>query len=177
MNTEKLIALTKQWQKLEADQRDLDFRKAEWARHARGCFQDDRRFIVWCKSDLGVTEAAAQDLALRARAAGVVPDAKTWTKLGGFGQIRAVEALSKREQINVLEAAKSTGRAVRTLVRERHPEMFAEATALPARVTKQMSDVETLARFIADHSDRLPKLPSDVAVLVGMYVPVKRRAA
>ena len=41
---------------------------------------------------------------------------------------------------------------------------------------KQMSDVETLARFIADHAARLPKLPSDVAVLVGMYVPTRRAA-
>ena len=179
MNTEKLISLTKQWRRLEDDQRDLDFRKAEWARAARGCFQDDRRFITWCKSDLGITEAAAQDLCLRARAAGVVPDAKTWTRLGGFGQIRAVESLPKREQINILESAKSTGRAVRTLVRERHPEMFENATQTPERTKKQMSDIEKLSRFIADHVDTLPRLPSDVEVIVRMYVPsvAKKRAA
>jgi hypothetical protein len=115
-------------------------------------------FIAWCKSDLGITEAASQDLALRARAAGVVPDAKTWTRLGGFGQIRAVESLPKREQVNILEAAKSTGRAVRSLVRERHPEMFEAATQLPERTKTQMRDVEVLARFIAEHANRLPRL-------------------
>jgi len=179
VNSEKLIALAKQWSNLQKEQRDLDFRKAEWARKARGCFQDDRRFIAWCKSDLAISDAAAQDLCLRARAAGIVPDAKTWTKLGGFGQIRAVESLPKREQVHVLEAAKSTGRAVRSLVRERHPEMFENATRTPEITRRQMTDIELLSQFIAKHIDALPRLPSDVEVIVRMYVPGvgRKRAA
>lgn len=179
MNSEKLLNLVKQWNKLEAEQKDLDFRKAQWAREARGCFQDDRRFITWCKSDIGLTDAKAQDLCLLARAGGVVTDPKVWIKLGGSREIRAVEPLTKREQVAVLEAAKTSGRAVRTIAKERHPELFSavpknDVTPLKKR---QMSDIETLARFIADHAHRLPKLPGDVAVIVRMYAPAVKSAA
>ena len=172
MNSEKLIGLLKQFRKLESEQKDLDYRRAQWAREARGCFQDDRRFIVWCKSDLGLTEAQSQDLCLLARAAGVVTDPKTWINLGGSRQIRAVEQLAtKREQVTVLEAAKATGKAIRTLVRERLPIAETAKPEFRPADKRKMIDAEVLAQFIVANISRLPKLPSDVAEIVRMYAP------
>ena len=173
MNSEKLIELAKQFSRLQADQRELDYRRATWAREAVACFTSEEKFVVWCKSDLAITEAAARDLCLLARAAKVVPDAKTWNILGGSRQIRAVEVLSKRDQVDVLEVAKATGRAIRTLVAERCPKEMPAPT--PSDTTSaQMKDVERLAKFIAAHIDAFPQLPGDVEVIVRMYSPISR---
>lgn len=173
MNTEKLIALAKQYRQLQDERRDLDFRQATWAREAISCFSNEDRFVVWCQSDLALTAAAAHDLCLRGRAARIVTDAKTWSRLGGMRQIRAVEPLAKKDQVNILEVAKATGRAVRTLVAERFPTVRPAVTSTP--VAAQMKDIERLAKFIASHLDDLPELPSDVSVIVGMYAPIARR--
>ena len=176
MNSEKLISLVKQFREIERAQKDLDFRKAQWAREARGCFVDDRRFIAWCKADVGLTDPAAQDLCLLARAAGIVPDPKTWIRLGGSREIREVSRLpTKRQQIDVLEAAKATGRAVRALVKERMPAN--DIAPVIRAAPRKMSDAEVLARFIAENVVR--KLPPEVEMLVRMYAPreANKRAA
>lgn len=189
MNSEVLIALAKRFRKIEADQKDLDFRKAEWARDARAQFPDDERFILWCKSDLGETHSAALSLCLSVRAVAVARDARTWEKIGGRRSILAVEKMPKREQIRTLQAAVARGVSVRAIVNEHtrssappvpyKPRVIPAGTPLAEWVSDckrgKMSDVEMLARFIADHLDVLPKLPPKVEVIVRMYVPNAKR--
>ncbi len=174
----KLIDLANDFRRLCVAEKDLAFRKAQWARAARGCFKDDRRFIAWCKSDLGIADAKAQDLCFMARAAGIVTDLRVWNQAGGMSQIRHVEGLDKREQVIVLEAARATGRSIRSIVKERHPERHpAEPSLSPTPAKKrEMGDLEVLACFIAENESRLPKLPESVDVLVRMYAPRKARA-
>jgi hypothetical protein len=188
--TEKLIDILKRWTKLEAEQKDLDFRRSQLAKEARECFPDDERFIRWCQSDLGVTYKGAQELCLRAKAASVVPDAKTWSVVGGFRSISAVKDLPKREQINVLQAAKASGRGVRSVYNERYPatetlkrtnqflaeEASAKLRAMQTapRISAQSAaskDLTVLAKFIADNRHKLGRLPPDVLVIVMMYAP------
>jgi hypothetical protein len=176
MNSEVLIALVKLFRKLEADQKDLDFRRAQWARDARTHFPDDKRFILWCQADLGITYAAAQDLCLSARAAVIVPDAKMWNKVGGARSIKAVLDLPKREQIDTIQSAVARGIGVRSVYNERHPAAREPSVVkgLPTRTPAQKTrdtDVTILAKFIAENHHKLGKLPSAIDVIVRMYAP------
>lgn len=104
---------------LEREQRDLDFRRAEWARDARSAHNSDDAFRAWCREALELREAQIADLLFMGRAARVIADADTWRRVGGLSQIRAVQLLtSERDQVSILEAAKANRGAIRTLVRE-----------------------------------------------------------
>lgn len=138
---------------------NLDYRLSEWCHQARACFREDHEFIAWMKADLGVTDAVAQDLCLRALAFDVAKDLITWSRLRGFREIRSIEALpTRRERIEALEAAKATDRPVRSIVRE-----WAEWKA-----TRDM------ARFIAEA--QLGQLPTDVEAIVRMHEEVEAMA-
>ncbi len=168
--TGQLLRLIKLWHQLSKDQRDIDFRKAAWAREFRAYYPTDEKFFRGCVDELGLTRYQSEELLLQARVSGIVRDLPTWNQLGGFREIRSVVALPAKEQVHVLEIAKTTGRAVRTLVKERIPQAPpAPLTATPLKTAevKRNNDVALLAEFIAG---RRP-MNGEIATLVRMYVP------
>lgn len=163
---DKLFHLVKRLRLLLAEQKDLDFRISVWCRDARACFPDGERgdqcFVDWCVEETGVTSAQAREFILRATAAKVVPDEQTWKRLNGYKQIGKLEGLPRRDQVSILEAAKSTGRAVQTLVRKHRAALEPVDIAPPARPTPSQ-DARRLADYIrnATHG-KLPKIICEI---------------
>ncbi len=176
--TGQLLRLIKAWHALNNSQQDLDFKKAAWAREFRAYYPTEEQFFRGCVDELGLTRYQSEDLLLRARTGDAVKDVSTWNRLGGFREIRSVVALPPKEQIIVLEIAKSTGRAVRTLVKERLPPPAPiQVTPAPMKAAdkKQISDAAAFAQFIADNVSRLPKMTAEFETRLRMYVPGMRR--
>jgi hypothetical protein len=123
MNNDKMIHFVKRWRELERQQRDLDFNKSLWCRDLRREFPigtiGENQFIKWCDTELGLTAGQASELLARAAAVKTVPDADTWKVLGGFRAIQQLDMVPKHQQVNVLEAAKSSGKSLRTVIKER----------------------------------------------------------
>ena len=123
MNKDKTFQFQQRWVELEKKQANLDFERSVLAKDIRAEFPagelGDQAFINWCDIELNLPAAGAKELLTRATAVQIVPDAKTWNQVGGYRSIRHLQDLPKREQVNVLESAKSTGRAILNIVKER----------------------------------------------------------
>lgn len=194
MNNDKMIRFVKRWREIEQQQKDLDFQRSVLARDIRAEFgkgdTGDEQFINWCAVELGITAWAAKELLTRAVAATVVPDERTWKMIGGYRAIRPLEELPKRHQVDVIEAAKASGRAPVTIMRERGLIKAPETTrpALPTpravvvvkretRPTDEQSahmDAVALAQFIARTSRDIPR---DILAIVNRYKNFMRTAA
>lgn len=199
MNSGKMMEFIKRWREIEQTQKAIDFERSVLARDIRAEFPDgdegDKKFTDWCAHQLGLTVTGANELLLRATAAVIVPDEKTWNVVGGYRSIRHLQDLPKRDQVNVLEAAKSTGKAILNLVKERGlgpmlPPTAPRASApvvrppvhqfqAPAKVVDEsqaQQDAETLAKFIAKYCKTIPR---DILSIIHRYSrpSVVRRSA
>ncbi len=170
--SDSMFKYVKRWQELERKQKDLDYERSVFAKELRAEFGNngDARFVKWCKDELGLTEVGANELLLRATMVKTVGDEKTWKNLGGFRAIRAVEVLPREKRVHVIEAAKTTGKSVATLVRENCgvPQTTRERVS-------PISDAEVLAKFITSHHDE-SRLPPAVRTIVARYAPLRRAA-
>jgi hypothetical protein len=170
--TGKLLRLVERFGALVKEQKDLDFRKCQWAREALDSFATERDYLNFLKLRLGLTDRLADEWLLRAHAGDVVADMKMFDQLGGFSQVRRIDRFDKRERNKILQTAISANRSIMSVIKELHPEPEFQP---PGKVSPQqkakMSDAEVLARFIAANADRLPSLPADLAVTVKLYVP------
>lgn len=193
MTNDKMIAFVKRWQEIERQQKDLDFSRSKLARDIRNEFdkgdRGDDQFVNWCTVELGITAWQAKELLTRAVAATVVPDERTWKMIGGYRAIRPLQDLARRDQVAVLESAKSSGRAPINIMRERGliqaptpramptPAPIVVMKREPARPTDEQSahlDAVVLAQFIAKNSKHIPK---DILALVNKYKSFMRKAA
>lgn len=174
MNNEKMIAFVKRWREIERQQKDLDFQRSRLARDIRAEFEKgdrgDDQFCNWCVIELGITAFQARELLTRAVAATIVPDDRTWKMIGGYRAIRPLQGLPRKHQVDVLEAAKSSGRAPINIMRER-------GLAVSASKPQQQSaytDAVTLAQFISRTSKHIPE---DILAIVSRYANATRRAS
>lgn len=175
--------MIKVWRAIQKDQRDLDFRKSEFSRELRAHFPagktGDNLFHKWCLDNLGLQRNQTQELLARGVAATIVPDADTWNLLGGYRNVAYVRELPRKEQVAVIEAAKKSGYAIRTIMARRGhslpgyaPEPVVRSTGKiekPASKPQRRgvhADISVLARFVADSG---LKLPGDIRVIVDMY--------
>lgn len=168
MDSGKMVRFIERWRDLEKRQKDLDYERSVFARDLRAALPSDAAFTKWCVAEIGLAEPAAQDLLLRAIAAKVVPDVTVWKRVGGFREIRAVAALPRREQVNVLETAKFTGQSIRSIVRglqNKGDEPVELRRASPS------ADAQTLAHFVMEHVPQGRLTPKIKAVLA-RYVRV-----
>ncbi len=171
MNNDKMIRFIKRWRELETQRRKLDFERSQWCREVRDEFPKgdagDKAFVNWLAVELGITPAIGAELLERAVASLAVPDSKTWDRVGGFSNIRALAPLAQRDRVAVLEAAKADAKTVKTVMRERG------LVAAPTKTAKP--DVVVLAEFIST----LEEVPKDVMEVVRKYVTRKaiRRTA
>jgi ribosomal protein S18 len=197
MTNDKMIQFVKRWREIERAQKDIDFTRSELARDIRAEFprgdNGDQQFTNWCVNELGLTAFAVKELLLRAVAATVVPDERTYKMVGGFKAIRPMQDLTKSQQVIVLEAAKAQSKAPRTIMKERG--LLQSMPVTPARVTPVLPapvldrtanhnapkseherDAEVLARYIAKTGRDIPR---DIMALIAKYSPsvVRRRAA
>ena len=175
--------LIKIWRAIQKDQRDLDFRKSAFSKELRSHFAPgktgDHMFHKWCLDNLGLQRNQTQELLARGAAVTVVPDADTWNVLGGYRQIAHVRELPRKEQVAVIEAAKKSGYAIRTIMAKRGHSLPGYAPEPVGRTSKQpekpaskpqrrgvYADIAALANFVADSK---LKLPADIRVIVDMY--------
>lgn len=184
MNNSKMIQFVKRWREIERQTKDLDYQRSVLARDIRAEFSDgnvgDEQFIKWCDVELGLNAAAACELLTRARAVQVCADEKTYTRVGGFKAVRHLITVGKREQVAVLEAAKSQHKNVLTVVREREK---ARAATLPANANtstkpvmrySSFEDAKALAVFVDKHCK---DMPAHIRTIVGRYVESAKKAA
>ncbi len=177
MHNDKMIQFVKRWRDLDKRQADIDHERSTLCREIRSQFDSgptgDDKFLDWCALELGLPLGPAQDALSRAAASKVVPDSATWKKLGGFRQIRHVAAISdKRQQVAVLEAAKASGKAISTIIRERSGDS-------PERINPR-ADAEALAAYVEGLAAAITALnvPKHITAIVERYRPAtKRRAA
>jgi hypothetical protein len=165
---DKLIALARRWTSLDAEERAIHFRRAQLLAEARGCFSDDRKYNVWLRTCLNFNAWQVEEAHLRVVAARIVKDQRTWDRVGGHTQIARLRGLPQRDQVAVLESAKSTNRSIRTLVQER---VASKPSSEVKPMKKAPRDVAVLARFIAENIRSLPPLPRDVEDIVRIYEP------
>jgi len=173
MNATALHKLIERWRDLEKRRKDLDYDRAVWARDLRAAVGSDRAFLEWCSMEILLNEAAAKDLLVLANAAKVVPDATVWKRVGGSREIRAVTPLAKSDQVFVIEKAKSTGKAIRSIVRE-----MTGTPAPSAPRTSPSTDAQALAHFVMDVVPQGRLTPAIRAVLaryVKLPAPVQLR--
>lgn len=171
MNNDKMIQYVKRWQQLERKSKELDYERSVFAKELRSEFGNDAQFIKWCADELGLTATRSSDLLLRATAAKAVPDASTWSRIGGFREIGALAAVPDRKtQIHIIESAKSTGKGIRTLIRENVTHEPPPPRTTPAR------DAEELARFIVQNVPE-DRLTENIRAVVARYVRAIARAA
>lgn len=174
MSTDKIKNFMKRWRDLQDRRKQLDFEVAILARDMRAEFEDgekgDRDYIAWLRRELGLTSPHAKAMLDRARMVARIVDAKLWTSLGGFAQIRALDDLAPAQASEVLELARSTGKTVRAAMRdiatpvERPPSICADAR----------EDARELAQFI---SFTAKEIPPGIAALVERYTARRRRRA
>lgn len=140
------LRLIKAFRALEAEQKDLDFRRSQWAREVRALAPSDAKFVDWCGVELGLTQAQAKELLDRAATLAIVPDVKTWNEHGGFQKLRKLVELPKKEQVAVIEAAKVSGYAVSTVIKQRGHAPTAAPVATIA--VGPAADAAALAEYI-----------------------------
>ena len=146
--------LKKTWRDLEKTRVDLDFETTTWAKNARGEFPDgdagDLKFSQWCIRALDPVPPGQQiqQLIVRARAADICKDEKTYAGVGGFKSIKHLIGLPKREQLAVLSAAKLSHRNVQTVKREREVLNAALGAEPPPERNSPMRDLATLSRWV-----------------------------
>lgn len=176
MTNDKLIQFLKRWRALEVARTNLDYARSLWSRDVRVEFADgksgDLAFVKWCATEIGLTGGQSQELLDRARAIKVIPDEKTWTRLGGFRAVRHLCALPKPEIVPVVEAVKATGKAVRTVIAERR----LGVTPIPRKPAQRVDngariDAEILAGYVLR---ACPNAPRHIVKIAQRYAAVPR---
>ena len=159
MKQDKLLELIARWRELQTAQRDLDAERSRWCQDLRAEFPagdvGDRAFAKWLDVELGIAAGPAGELLDRARAAAIVPDAKTWSAIGGFRGARHLIGLSKKDQVAVVDQAKAEARAISSVIRERG--LGPERPARP-----NVPDVVVLAEYVVS-LDGVPKRVREIA--------------
>lgn len=178
--TERLIELLKRYRRIERDRKNLDFQTAEWARDLRAAVDSDAAFLSWCQIQLGLNEPQAGSLLAKAVAVRVVPDAETWTQLGGWDrQISRLSRLpTRRAQIEAVEEAKTSGLLLATVIARRTP----KPDIAPMKTPTSREDAGALAKFLVRHVPREKWSPYIAAILaryadVTATIPARKRAA
>lgn len=187
----KLFDLVKRWRELDRQQKDLDFKKSVWSREARAAFPDgdigDSQFANWLATDLGFTHKDVTEHQLRAVAAKIVPDQKTYKDVGGYRQIKKLEPLNARQRVTVLEAAKATEHTIERVIRDRGlahktepktPLVKVAPAATPYKPRAPQVDHYAaaciLARYLGRHGGKLPR---EIRELVDRYSAQLREVA
>jgi hypothetical protein len=173
MHNDVMIKYVKRWQELVRKQRDIDYERSVFAKDLRGEFGTDARFVKWCQEELRLTKVQAEELLLRADLAKTVGTEETWKKVGGFGALRAVEALPIAKRRHVIEVAKTTGKSIRTLVRE--SDKRSPAPAEPLRRSSPQDDASRLAQFILEHVPDA-KITATIRAVMSRYIASSRAA-
>jgi hypothetical protein len=145
MTSDKAFRFRKRWGDLEAQRKDLEYRRCVFAHDVRAEFpagdEGDASFVTWCGVELGLYGFAAQEMLTRAQAAGLLKDERTFQRVGGYSRgIRHLVDMPKRDIVTVLEAAKAQQKTIGTVMRERGMG--------PAPRTNSVHDATALAKFI-----------------------------
>ncbi len=195
---DKLFELAQRWRALSSELKDLDFKQSQWAHDARAVFVNDETFSRWCVDDLGMKTAQVVEMLGRATAFSIVPDKTAWKKIGDWRQIRNVaeEVRDKKQQVEVLEAAKASGKQINAVLKERgfwpksRPDSANSGGLSPVQPTSSRdvlvnqhgaikpnteaadprSDARILAMFLSANRDKV-KIPSHVDRVIKRYVP------
>lgn len=164
MHADKIIQFRKRWLSLEAERKDIEYRRSVWCRDCRSEFDagkaGDLAFGKFCATEFGLTAGQLGELLDRARSLSVIPDEKTWTLLGGYRAVRHLYPLPRKEQVQVIEAVKATGKAVRTIISERRLGVspIARRSSQPQkRDTAERIDAEILAAYILRSVQNAPR--------------------
>lgn len=169
-------------------EKDLDFKKSEWARDLLAACKTESAFVQWFEMHLSLGLVRAKEFLARAAAASIVTDADTWNRLGGFGQITRLEPLTAKQRVQVINTAKARFVQVRTAMSDLNlvpkgvvptptkpstPPSRANATPTPNRGAAR--DATVLAQYIADFVGI--ELPRDIQALLDIYVPRRAKRA
>lgn len=151
MTPDKSHQLIKEWRKIMADKKSVDYRLAQWAHNVRSEFPagttGDTKCSAWLSVELGLTKSEQVEMLLLARSFKVVPDQEIWTEQGAT-QIRKLVDLPKAEQVAALSAAKAEKRKIGSVLKSR-----ADAASFRAGRADQPDDAKILARFARGLSD------------------------
>lgn len=164
MKPSRMLELIKEWKALERRDRDLDFDLSKWSAALRSEFapgpSGDKACAQWLDVELALPASKKEEVMARAAAFAVVPDATQWNSLGGFVQVRHLMPLDKRERVAVLEAAKTSGYRITTIIRNRQS---------PTAAVSRPSDVQVLAEFV----EQLAEVPSHIREVARRNVRAK----
>ncbi len=166
ITTDQTTKLLKRWRKLEADQRDLDFRVSEFARDLRDVCGGELPAVAWCSTELGMTELQAKALLARGALVDVVPDAPTWNRLGGYQKIRVLEQVpTKRARVEFVEKAKSQNLQIASVIRKERAAEQQRTGVVPVQVATPREDAAVMAKFILAHVPRKEWTPHITATV------------
>lgn len=183
MNIDRLNAFIDRWRDIEQRQKDIDHARAVWVRDLlEACDGKRQAFIDWCKRELNLTDFQCTGLLERVAVLEVVPEAPDWRKHGGWrGLAPLASVMRKSERIAVVEAAKTQGLAISTVVRQRRE---AQRAARPdiapvKRIPTPAEDAACMARFIAEEirADRLTiiRLSPALREALGRWTSLKKK--
>lgn len=166
----------REWRALEAAQADLDSKINDWCTRLRQACGTDNEFLAVCLDSIKMNLPQAKACLRRVSLAKLVPDAKTWHKLGGFEKIDAVSQLGKREAADVIQVAKKEDLSVNTVMKRKgYVETPKPLPALPGSA-RMMKDLQTLAKYVRETCVGTGKLlPKDVLEVLDIYAPQKYR--
>lgn len=163
MHKDRSFEFSQRWRKLVNRKRDLDWETALFAKDLRAEFDvgvaGDKALAKWCEVELGMPQYVATELLLRALVASIV-DKKGYEAIGGFPAVRQLASLDKKQQVQVINAAKHQDKSVRSVMRDQGllPE--------PPQVNAN-PDAELLAEFLVKSG---VAIPPRIAKVVDRYV-------
>lgn len=180
ISKDKSFKFVQLFREIFKEEKDTDFKKSQACADLRKEFSagktGDEQFVRWFAIEFGLTAGQGAELLKRAVTFVAIKDETTWKKLGGYVAIRPLQDLPKKDQVSVIEVAKSTSKPVRTIMRERNLGQYKPENTnkpepakpiKPHEVRAISSDAKILAEFIRDNVDDLPK---NIARIVERYV-------
>ena len=163
MHKDRSFEFSQRWRKLLNRTKDLDWEKTLFAKELRAEFDagasGDKALTKWCEVELGMPQYVATELLLRAVMATQV-DKKGYEQVGGFSAVRQIAALDKRQQVHVIQSAKTQNKSVRSVMRDQG--LLPEPPQISAN-----PDAELLAEFLIRSG---VSIPPRIAKVVDKYV-------
>lgn len=170
INLSDIFELVKEWQGLERDARDLEFRRIAYARKVRQRFapgnNGDRQFKDFCIVHLKMKQDAAAIMLTMAIAGGVFGDALELKATGGERALALISTADPAEQESMMRTAKAQAFTIATIWNRRN------ANKQPTRRTPAW-DAQRMAEYLAKHVKPLPK---PLREIVARYVRIDEKA-